>query len=288
MQKCLHNQIDKNVQVYVDDVVIKTKESKTLIDDLRETFANLRRFRMKLNPAKCTFGVPAGKLLGFLVSSRGIEVNPGKIRAIERMKPSIDLKEVQKFTGCLASLSRFISQLGEKALPLYQLMKKSDTFVWTMQADAAFKELKQMLSTAPVLASPMPREPMLLYIVATNRVVSAVVVVEREEGGKTVQQPVYYLSEVLSTSKQNYPHYQKMTYGVYMAAKKLKHYFQEHPIRVVAKAPILEIISNKDASGRIAKWAIELSPYTPQYDKRDTVKSQVLADFFIDWAEIQY
>jgi hypothetical protein len=71
--------------VYVDDVIIKTKESRTLIDDLRETFANLRRFRMKLNPAKCTFGVLAGKLLGFLVSSRGIEVNPGKIRAIERM-----------------------------------------------------------------------------------------------------------------------------------------------------------------------------------------------------------
>jgi hypothetical protein len=238
MQKCLHDQIDKNVQVYVDNVVIKTKESKTLIDDLRETFANLRRFRMKLNPAKCTFGVPAGKLLGFLVSSRGIEVNPGKIHAIERMKLPTNLKEVQQFTGCLASLSRFISRLGEKALPLYQLMKKSDTFVWMTQADATFKELKQMLSTAPVLASPMSREPMLLYIAATNRVVSAVVVVEREEGGKTVQRPVYYLSEVLSTSKQNYPHYQKMTYGVYMVAKKLKHYFQEHPIRVVAEAPI--------------------------------------------------
>jgi hypothetical protein len=211
--------------VYVDDVVIKTKESRTLIDDLWETFANLRRFRTRLNPAKCTFGVPAGKLLGFLVSSRGIEVNPGKIRAIERMKPPIDLKEVQKFTGCLASLSRFISWLGEKALPLYQLMKKSDTFVWTTQADAAFKELKKMLSTAPILASPLPKEPMLLYIAATNRVVSAVVVVEQEEEGKSMQRPVYYLSEVLSTSKQNYPYYYKMTYGVYMASKKLKHYF---------------------------------------------------------------
>jgi hypothetical protein len=224
MQKCLHDQIDKML-VYVDDVVIKTKESRTLIDDLWETFANLRRFRTRLNPAKCTFGVPAGKLLGFLVSSRGIEVNPGKIRAIERMKPPIDLKEVQKFTGCLASLSRFISWLGEKALPLYQLMKKSDTFVWTTQADAAFKELKKMLSTAPILASPLPKEPMLLYIAATNRVVSAVVVVEQEEEGKSMQRPVYYLSEVLSTSKQNYPYYYKMTYGVYMASKKLKHYF---------------------------------------------------------------
>jgi dsDNA-binding SOS-regulon protein len=94
-----------------------------------------------------------------------------------------------------------------------------------MQEDAAFKELKQMLSTAPVLASPMSKEPMLLYIAATNKVVSAVVVVEREEGGKTVQRTIYYLSEVLFTSKQNYPHYQKMTYGVYMVAKNLKHYF---------------------------------------------------------------
>jgi hypothetical protein len=94
MQNCLHDQIDKNVQLYIDDVVIKTKESRTLIDDLWETFANLRRFRMKLNPAKCTFGVPASKLLGLLVSSRGIEVNPSKIHAIERMKLPTDLKEV--------------------------------------------------------------------------------------------------------------------------------------------------------------------------------------------------
>jgi hypothetical protein len=123
---------------------------------------------MKLNSAKCTFGVPAGKLLGFLVSSWGIEVNPDKILAIERMKPPTNLKEVQMFTGCLASLSHVISRLGEKALPLYQLMKKSNTFVWTTQADAAFKELKRMLSTSPVLASPLPKEPMLLYIAATN------------------------------------------------------------------------------------------------------------------------
>jgi hypothetical protein len=123
MQKCLHNQIGKNVQVYVDDVVIKTKVKDTLIDDLRETFDNLRRFWMKLNPAKCTFGVPAGKLLGFLVSSRGIEANPVKIRAIERMELPQSLNDVQNFTECLASLSRFVSRLGEKALPLYALMK---------------------------------------------------------------------------------------------------------------------------------------------------------------------
>ena len=140
--------------------------------------------------------------------------------------------------------------MGEKALPLYHLMKKSDRFVWTPQAEAAFAELKLMLTTAPVLASPLPKEPMLLYIAATNRVVSAVVVVERVENGKTVQRLVYYLSEVISASKQNYPHYQKMTYGLYMAAKKLKHYFQEHPITVVCSAPISEILEIGRASCR--------------------------------------
>ncbi|XP_051197452.1 uncharacterized protein [Lolium perenne] len=134
----------------------------------------------------------------------------------------------------IASLIRFASRLGEKALPLYQLLKKSDTFVWSPQEDAAFRDLKRMLSTAPILASPTSKEPMLMYIAATNRMVSAVLVVEHKEEGKeqAVQRPVYYLSEVLSQSKQNYPHYQKLTYGVYMAVRKLKHYFQEHPIKL--------------------------------------------------------
>ncbi|KAK1695955.1 hypothetical protein QYE76_012652 [Lolium multiflorum] len=109
-----------------------------------------------------------------------------------------------------------------------------------------------------------------------------------KRGGKTVQRPVYYLSEVLSLSKQNYPHFQKMTYGVFMAATKLKHYFEEHPMKVVSEAPISDIMCNKDASGRIAKWAIQISPYVPVYERRDAIKSQALADFLVDWAEMQY
>src|SRR4051812_20846749 len=213
--KMLTRSIGQKRSRYVDDVVIKTKQSHTLIEDLRQTFTNLRRIRMKLNPEKCTFGVPAGKLFGFLVSSRGIEANPTKIRAIKRMELPKTLNDVQKFTGCLASLSRFVSRLGEKALPLYQLMKKSDKFTWTQQADSAFHELKEMLATTPILASPLSKDLMLLYVAATNIVIIEVIVVKREEGGKSVQILVYYLSEVLYVSKQNYPHYQKMTYGVY-------------------------------------------------------------------------
>src|SRR3954462_98462 len=97
--------------------------------------------------------MPAGKLLGFMVSERGIEANPEKIAGIQNMKPPKQLRDVQKLTGCLAALSRFISRLGEKALPLYQLMKKSPNFVWTEEAQTAFEELKKQLATRPVLAA---------------------------------------------------------------------------------------------------------------------------------------
>jgi hypothetical protein len=194
---------------------------------------------------------------------------------------------VQKFAGCLASLSRFVSRLGEKAMPLYQLMKKTDHFVWSQRADDAFNDLKRALSTAPVLAASALREPMLMYIAATPRVVSVMIVVEHNEEGKEllVQRPVYYLSEVLTLSKQNYPHYQKVAYGVYMAARKRKHYFEEHPITVVSTTPLSEIIGCKDATGRVAKWAIELATHTIQYKPRTTIKSQILADFFADRGE---
>jgi hypothetical protein len=128
---------------------------------------------------------------------------------------------------------------------------------------------------------------MLLYIAATPRVISVVIVVERTEEGKElpVQRLVYYLSEVLTLSKQNYPHYEKVAYGVYMAAKKLKHYFEEHPITVVSTTPLSEIIGCKNATSRVAKWAIELVAHTIQYRPRTTIKSQIIADFFADWGE---
>jgi hypothetical protein len=131
---------------------------------------------------------------------------------------------------------------------------------------------------------------MLLYIAATPRVINVVIVVEHTEEGKelSVQRPVYYLSEVLTLSKQNYPHYQKVAYGVYMAARKLKHYFEEHPITVVSTTPLSEIIGYKDATGRVAKWVIELAAHTIQYKPTTTIKSQIIADFFADWGEHQY
>jgi hypothetical protein len=122
----------------VDDIAIMSKKQDDLIADLQETFNNLR-YNMMLNPTKCVFGVPAGQLLGFIVSHRGIEVNPEKIKAILDISQPNDLKDVQRLIGCMAAVSRFIRCLGEKALPLYKPMKKSDEFVWTDEADARLR-----------------------------------------------------------------------------------------------------------------------------------------------------
>ena len=99
VQNCLHNQIGRNVHAYVDDIVVKSREKETLIDDLKETFDNLRVYKMMLNPAKCVFGVPAGKLLGFLVSNRGIEANPEKIKAITSLAKPACINDVQRLAG---------------------------------------------------------------------------------------------------------------------------------------------------------------------------------------------
>src|SRR3954465_4617105 len=243
---------------------------------------------MMLNPKKCVFGVPAGKLLGFIVSQHGIEVNPEKIKAILNINRPTCLKDIQRLIGCVAAVSRFVSRLGEKALPLYKLLKKADKFTWTDEADAALKQLKEILSSAPILATPEPGEPLLIYMAATNRVISIVVVVERKEPGYEhgVQRPVYYVTEVLTESKQRYPHYQKLAYGVFLASRKIRHYFQENPITVVSKAPLSDIINNNDTIERVAKWGIELAAFEITYKRRDAIKSQVLADFIVDWTEM--
>ncbi|KAK1696994.1 hypothetical protein QYE76_013691 [Lolium multiflorum] len=130
MQACLGEQIGRNIEVYIDDIMVKTKHAATLIDDLRETVDNLDRYKIKLNPKKCFFGVPGGQVLGYFISARGIEANPLKIKAILDMEPPKNLHQVQ-LAGRLAALSRFIAKLGEKALPFYSLMKKSEKFEWT-------------------------------------------------------------------------------------------------------------------------------------------------------------
>ena len=128
---------------------------------------------------------------------------------------------------------------------------------------------------------------MLLYLTATNRVISAAIIVEQRKDGQDIpdQHPVYYISEVFLESKQRYPHYQKLAYGVFFASRKLRHYFQGHTITVVSKAPQGDITNNNDATGQVAKWGIKLAEFNIKYEPRTTIMSQVLTDFVADWTE---
>jgi hypothetical protein len=128
IQTCLADHWGKQVEAYVDDVVTKTENSENFIKELQLVFNSLRRYRWKINSQKCVFGVPAGKLLGFIVIHRGIEANPEKIEAIMRMEAPRSQKKVQRLTGCMTGLGRFISRLGEKGMPFYKLLKNVDKF----------------------------------------------------------------------------------------------------------------------------------------------------------------
>jgi hypothetical protein len=180
MRKALGAQMGRNAEAYVDNIVVKTRKGHTFIEDLEETFVNLRKVNIKLNPAKCAFGVPSGKLLGFLVSHRGTEANPDKVKAIKEMHPPRNIKEMQRLAGCMAALGRFIARSGEKALPFFKLMNRTGKFKWTPEADKAFAELKRYLTSPPIMVALESREPLLLYITATPRTASAILVVERD------------------------------------------------------------------------------------------------------------
>ena len=125
MNRMFAPQIGRNVQVYVDDMLVKSQREEDHLEDLRETFDTLCSYNMKLNPGKCAFGVTADKFLGFMVSQRGIEANPDKIRAIMEMKPPRNVKEVQSLNGKVAVLNRFVSRVMDKCLPFFCTLKKS-------------------------------------------------------------------------------------------------------------------------------------------------------------------
>ena len=125
MNKMFTHQIGRNVQVYVDDMLVKSLCENNHLDDFRETFDTLRSYNMKLNPSKCVFGVIAGKFLGFMVSQRGIEVNPEKVRAIMELGPLGTVKEVQSLNGKIAALNKFVSKAMNKCLPFFRTLRKS-------------------------------------------------------------------------------------------------------------------------------------------------------------------
>jgi hypothetical protein len=244
----LESQVGCNIFTYVDDIVVASKNKEDHLADLAETFANMRDACLRLNLEKCVFGVRQGKILGYLVSHRGIEANSTKIQAIINMTPPQSTRDVQRLTGRLAALNRFISKSAEQSLPFLKTPCGAKDFAWGPEQAAAFASLKQHLSELAILTSPDSSLPLLLYVAASPHAVSAALVQEQDREGTTWQCPVYYVSKVLTTSKCNMTELEKNSYAVVMASRKLRHYFEAFKVRVTSDRGLGELFRNPEVS----------------------------------------
>ena len=177
MNQMFHDQIGKNVEVYIDDMLVKSKKEDDHLKDLEETFNTLRKYQMKLNPSKCVFGVSSGKFLGFIVSQRGIDANPDKIKAILEMQLPKNIKETQGLTRRIAALNRFVFRSTDKCLHFFKILRKA--FEWMDECQQVFEELKKYLATPPLLSPSKPSVKLYLYLAMSPTAVSSTLLRER-------------------------------------------------------------------------------------------------------------
>ncbi|KAK8957541.1 hypothetical protein KSP39_PZI001125 [Platanthera zijinensis] len=281
MDQVFKEQKGRNLEVYVDDLLIKSRSLPQHLVDLVETFSTLRRRKIKLNPLKCIFGASKGKFLGHLLTPEGLAPNPDKVKAILGMTPPRSPKEVQQLGGRLAGLGRFISRVGDKSAPFFKTLRGASKFQWTEECSLAFEQLKKQLTSTPLLQSPRAGETLFLYLGVGPEAVSSVLI--REESRR--QFPVYYVSHILKDAEARYPILEKLALALVMSARRLRPYFQAHSIQVVTDQPLKNVLEKPEHSGRLAKWAIELSEFEISYVPRTAIKAQVLADFMIDTTE---
>nr|GEU96253.1 reverse transcriptase domain-containing protein [Tanacetum cinerariifolium] len=263
VDKAFDNKIGRNIEVYVDDLVIKSHTKAEMLRDIGETF---RMF------------------LGYMITPERIKPCPQKTEAVLQLPSPRTIKEVQSLNGKLASLNIFLSKSVEKSLPLFKTLKKcikKSDFHWTSKAEQAFKQLKQHLSELPLLVTPKPKEELIVYMFASYGAISAVLMNERG----TVQTPVYFVSRALQGPELNYTPMETLVLSLVFAAKRLRRYFQAHPVAVITDQPIKPIMSRPDVAGRLQKQSVMLGEHNITYRPRTSVKGQVLADFLAEMSD---
>nr|KYP73712.1 Retrovirus-related Pol polyprotein from transposon 297 family [Cajanus cajan] len=227
MNKVFRHQLGRNMEVYVDDMVVKSGDLAKHVADLSEVFQQLCRYDMRLNPKKCVFGVLGGKFLGFILSARGIEANHDKCMAIVNMVSPQKLKEVQKLAGWLTALLRFLPCLVEIAKPIVGLLRKVKKFEWSVECEEAFHMLKERLGSPPDHSKPDPEADMVVYLCVSNEAISAVLI--QEKGG---QQPIYFISRMLQEAETRYQLLEKVALGLVHTARRLRQYSHSHRVVV--------------------------------------------------------
>ena len=230
--------LGKNIEIYIDDMVVKSKVVSEHLGDLRVIFEILRSYRLHLNASKCLFGVGSGKFLGYMVTHKGNEVNPDQIKAINDLRTPRNPKEVQKLTGMAVALNRFISRLADRCKPFFLLINKWKNFQWTEECARAFQQLKDYLAWPPIMSSPKPDEVLFAYIAVAPYAVSLVLI--RVDNG--IQRPVYYMSKSLHEAEVRYLPLEKAILAVVLGTRKLPYYFQAHTVVVLTQLPLKTIL----------------------------------------------
>ena len=231
---------------------------------------------MKLNPLKCAFGVSAGRFLGFMVTQRGIEANPTQLKAILQSPAPTSKKGIQQLTDRLAALRRFISRFTGHFKPFFTTLRGTSRAEWNEECNRAFVAIKKYLTEPPILMSPKTSDTLYLYLAASDIAVSAALF---KECGDAKLRPVFFVSKSLTDAEIRYSHLERAALALWTAVRKLRPYFQSHPVVVLTNLPLWGTIHKHDMSRRMAYWVMELSEYGIQYKPRLSKKGQVLADF---------
>ena len=281
VNRMFQKQIGIPMEVYIDDMLVKSTTAELHITHLAEAFQILKEYNMKLNPAKCIFGVSVEKFLGFIVNNQGIEANPDKIKVVLDMPSPSSIKEVQRLTGRIGALSRFVSRASDKCQPLFQVLKKA--FQWDAQCEEAFVVLKTYLSSPPILVSPFEGELLTMYLAISDFSTSASLIRDKDR----VQHPVYYCSRALRGAEERYPKMEKLILTLVTTARILCPYFQAHTIEIPIEYPMKQVLHKPETSGRLMKCTIEMSEFDIRYKPKTAIKWQILADLFMEFTSTE-
>ena len=266
----------KDVEVYVDDMIVKSQGRADHLAALQRFFERMKQFRLRLNPKKCTFGVTSGKLLGHIVSERGIEVDPEKTKAILDMPAPRTEKKSRGFLGRLQYISRFIARLTDICEPIFCLPRKNQPTVWNDDCQRAFEKIKECLLSPPVLVSPTPGRPLLLYF-SVSDIALGCMLAQLDDLGK--ERAIYYLSKRMLEYECKYLMIEHLCLALIWATRRLRHYVTEYSILLVSRLDSLRYLFDRPVlTGRLMRWLVILIEFDIQYVTQKSVKGSIVAD----------
>ncbi|CAL2248224.1 unnamed protein product [Prunus armeniaca] len=249
-----HDMMGKEVEDYVDDLVVKSKTKESHREVLGRVLERCWLYRLKMKPKKCAFGVSSDKFLGFQVHQRGIHVDPEKTKAINSLAPPRNSKELKSFMRRLSYIRHFIHGLAATMSVFTPLLKKGKPYEWSKRCQEAYKQVQQIITKLPTLRALIPGLPLKLYLAATNTAVGALLT-QNDHGGE--ENPIYYVSRQLRGVETRYPKTELLCLALVYAAQRLRHYFLSHKLRLVVKsAPVRYLLTRPVLSGRLARWLL--------------------------------